>query len=398
MEMFMFENTKKKWSSVYPMLQAEGDKEKYQAFMRAALKKFGVESPAELSKEKKKEFFDYVDKNYVGDHEKDDPNAESVKKAHKGTKPHKHPHPPVEEALEIGTDKYAKYVKTLTPGQGDKIEQNSDNKRNGLAEKAVSQQQQKLMGLAYAVKKGEMSAPSSEVQKIADSMSLEELKKMAEGKHKDLPVKKEDVKMCPDECCGVPVSECTCPPDCPHCDCNAVTEKTKSVKEVNFNKLDARRKEFKEKVKQLYYEKIRKSQGTTTTEAKKEKVETKKPNKISINPDLKEYKGYDLAKKFFKRDKPEITEEEQNILKFIKENEAGSSSVATKLDFAGTENPMSGEQSITLDAQPASVMSIAKAWKMSPMRVQEILDKMVRMGTVTRIGDAYSAGSTEVAN
>ena len=59
---------------------------------------------------------------------------------------------------------------------------------------------------------------------------------------------------------------------------------------------------------------------------------------------------------------------------------------------------MSGEQSITLDAQPASIMSIAKAWKMSPMRVQEILDKMVRMGTVTRIGDAYSAGSTEVAN
>ena len=66
----MFENTKKKWSSVYPMLQAEGDKEKYQAFMRAALKKFGVESPAELSKEKKKEIFEYVDKNYGGDHER----------------------------------------------------------------------------------------------------------------------------------------------------------------------------------------------------------------------------------------------------------------------------------------------------------------------------------------
>ena len=37
---------------------------KYQAFFKKALKKFGVESPAELDKEKRKEFFDYVDKNY----------------------------------------------------------------------------------------------------------------------------------------------------------------------------------------------------------------------------------------------------------------------------------------------------------------------------------------------
>jgi len=26
-------------------------------------------------------------------------------------------------------------------------------------------------------------------------------------------------KMCPDACCGMPVSECTCGPDCEHCDC-----------------------------------------------------------------------------------------------------------------------------------------------------------------------------------
>lgn len=37
---------------------------KYQAFFKKALKKFGVESPQELDKEKRKEFFDYVDKNY----------------------------------------------------------------------------------------------------------------------------------------------------------------------------------------------------------------------------------------------------------------------------------------------------------------------------------------------
>ena len=42
----------------------EGSKE-YQAFFKKALKKFGVDSPAELG-DKKKEFFNYVDKNYKG--------------------------------------------------------------------------------------------------------------------------------------------------------------------------------------------------------------------------------------------------------------------------------------------------------------------------------------------
>ena len=46
------------------------DKEAYQKFFNGALKKFGVSSPAELEGEKKKEFFDYVDKNWKGDSEK----------------------------------------------------------------------------------------------------------------------------------------------------------------------------------------------------------------------------------------------------------------------------------------------------------------------------------------
>ena len=37
---------------------------KYQAFFKKALKKFGAESPADLDDEKKKEFFNYIDKNY----------------------------------------------------------------------------------------------------------------------------------------------------------------------------------------------------------------------------------------------------------------------------------------------------------------------------------------------
>jgi len=56
----------------------ESEKQKkYQAFFNKALKKFGVDSPAELEGDKKKEFFDYVDKNY----EADDEVAESVEEA-----------------------------------------------------------------------------------------------------------------------------------------------------------------------------------------------------------------------------------------------------------------------------------------------------------------------------
>jgi len=50
--------------------QSEKQK-KYQAFFDKALKKFGVKSPAELEGDKKKEFFDYVDKNYEADNESD---------------------------------------------------------------------------------------------------------------------------------------------------------------------------------------------------------------------------------------------------------------------------------------------------------------------------------------
>ena len=46
-----------------------GDKEAYQKFFNSALKKFGVKSPAELEGDKKKEFYDYVDKNWTADHE-----------------------------------------------------------------------------------------------------------------------------------------------------------------------------------------------------------------------------------------------------------------------------------------------------------------------------------------
>ena len=44
----------------------EGKDEEYEKFFKAALKKFGVSSPDELG-DKKKEFFNYVDKNCKGE-------------------------------------------------------------------------------------------------------------------------------------------------------------------------------------------------------------------------------------------------------------------------------------------------------------------------------------------
>jgi hypothetical protein len=53
----------------------ESKKAKYKAFFDKALKKFGVDSPAELKGDKKKEFFDYVDKNYNSE---DEPGKDGV--------------------------------------------------------------------------------------------------------------------------------------------------------------------------------------------------------------------------------------------------------------------------------------------------------------------------------
>jgi hypothetical protein len=56
---------------------------------------------------------------------------------------------------------------------------------------AVSQQQQKIMGLALAYKRGEVPASkvSDKVKELAKSMTMKELEKYAGTPHKDLPKK-----------------------------------------------------------------------------------------------------------------------------------------------------------------------------------------------------------------
>ena len=53
--------------------EEEGDKEEYTAFVNKTLKKYGVKSPAELSPEDKKRFYDELDAGWKGDDEKPEP-------------------------------------------------------------------------------------------------------------------------------------------------------------------------------------------------------------------------------------------------------------------------------------------------------------------------------------
>jgi hypothetical protein len=52
----------------------------YQKFFKKTLKKFGVTSPSQLDNAKKKEFYDYIDKNWEGKDEAPESNEESDKK------------------------------------------------------------------------------------------------------------------------------------------------------------------------------------------------------------------------------------------------------------------------------------------------------------------------------
>ena len=119
----------------------EGSKEEYQKFFNAAMKKFGIDSPADLkSDEEKKKFFDYVDKNYTGEKDeevqklrnelfgldegkmsqidqmmKDGKSAEEIAKELKLKV--KDVKKIMGESYEIGTDEYRDHTLDITPGQ-----------------------------------------------------------------------------------------------------------------------------------------------------------------------------------------------------------------------------------------------------------------------------------------
>ena len=73
-----------------------------------------------------------------------------------------------------------------------KLYMSNELKGEVVSEKAVSQQQQKFMGMVYAYKKGEMPNASDEVKKAAEGMTMKEVEKYASTKHAKLPKKIEE--------------------------------------------------------------------------------------------------------------------------------------------------------------------------------------------------------------
>ena len=102
--------------------EASGDKEAYKKFFNAALKKFGIDSPADLkSDEEKKKFYDYVDKNWEGDNEK----KEEVDEAIDWTNSYNR---------EWGTDELRKHTEDVTPGQEGELSEAVNAKNQTMRE------------------------------------------------------------------------------------------------------------------------------------------------------------------------------------------------------------------------------------------------------------------------
>lgn len=76
----------------------------------------------------------------------------------------------------------------------DKVGQSLAEAVKAVQEKAVSQAQQKLMAMALAYKRGEMSdeEASDKVKQIANSMSEKDLEDFAKTKHDEVPAKKDE--------------------------------------------------------------------------------------------------------------------------------------------------------------------------------------------------------------
>ena len=102
----------------------------------------------------------------------------------------------------------------------------------------------------------------------------------------------EGVEMCPKECCGKPVTECSCGPDCPHCDCY---EKNKAMKEGKY-KNDAQRKAVhaaKAQKKDKYKESLSAKLERTLTKGEDKKKEKYVKGMKKAKDDFKDRYGDD---------------------------------------------------------------------------------------------------------
>ena len=93
----------------------------------------------------------------------------------------------------------------------------AQRKRGGTASRGIDKD------ISEALSDEEMDAFHVELDKLVHKYfghSSDE-KKMDEGKKTWM---KDGVEMCSKDCCGAPVTECTCGPDCKHCDCYKINE------------------------------------------------------------------------------------------------------------------------------------------------------------------------------
>ena len=118
-----------------------------------------------------------------------------------------------ESEIDKNSMKRMRGIYAHTEHDGEVISENAYSKfLTMLNEKAVSEQQQKLFGLALSVKRGQTprSEVSAEVLKIVDKMSEEEIRKYAKTSHEGLPEKKEVKEEMGEKCekCGMCPCEC----------------------------------------------------------------------------------------------------------------------------------------------------------------------------------------------
>ena len=226
--------------------------------------------------------------------------------------------------------------------------------------------------------------------------------------------------------------------------------------EESIERLDARRRIFKEKIKKLAYEKAKEILGKRQPVEVDITNETNKNNKSDDGDGLDAVQPMALKKKSVKdRKDPDIdndgdTDDSDEFLhkkrkaisKAMEDKEEDSSKVkesgkvnnkvemnpdedkmkkeSTGLAFVrkykskmneGNINPLhdqilelfrssyasiDGEPAgaeFAVDDKPASAASIARALRCSPMEVQKMLDDMVEAGQISRVGDAYSYAS-----
>jgi len=85
---------------------------------------------------------------------------------------------------------------TLKTGDPDKVNLETMEESKQIQEKSVSKSQQKFMGMAHAVQKGELpkSKVGSKVAKAADTMKAKDTKDFASTKHKNLPEKVDETE------------------------------------------------------------------------------------------------------------------------------------------------------------------------------------------------------------